>query len=142
MEEPNGIAAYLSAVQVGDKVFCASFGGKLEKVLIAKTTKTQITLSDGSRFRKATGEEVSTKTWGRCVLLEPTQETRARWQKQFLARWSAQALPALFKSLTIEQQLELYRQAKSFDKANKSAAAASAEDDEGPDGLDDEGIRE
>ncbi|MBX6653745.1 hypothetical protein ISF12_10860 [Pseudomonas aeruginosa] len=142
MEESNGIAAYLSAVKEGDKVFCASFSGKLERVLIAKTTKTQIILSDGSRFKKSTGEEICTQTWGRCVLLEPTQETRARWQKQFLARWSAQALPALFKTLTIEQQLELYRQAKSFDKANKSAAATSAEDDEGHDGLDEEGIRE
>ncbi|MDU4254512.1 hypothetical protein [Pseudomonas sp.] len=137
MEETDGIAEYLTTVKTGERVFLLSFSGQLTKVRISKTTTTQVVLDNGERCKKATGEAMGGSTWGRNRIVVPTTEVQAKWKKQFLARWSAQNLPAIFKTLTPEQQVAIFRLVKSFDKENKGEATQPADGDtDGLNGLD------
>lgn len=130
MSQTQSISEYLSTLKEGDTVYRVCKGADLDRQVIARVTKTQIILKSGGRYNRDTGASIGSTTWTRNNLLVPTDNVKQRWRKMFLARWANSKFPDLFKGMTIDQQMELYRQAKAFAAANASASVPATPDED------------
>lgn len=128
MSNKQSIGEYLSTLKQGDTVYRKADGANLDRALIAKTTPTQIILTSGGRYNKTTGLSIGGSTWSRSCIVEPTPEVKQEWEALYLAKWASESLPDLFKSLTQEQQRELYRQVKTMTAENKAADSQTSMD--------------
>lgn len=117
---------YLSSLKEGDVVYREAGANSLDRVRVSRTTRTQIILITGGRYNRDTGVSIGhTAGWDRSVIMLPTHQIKAKWQRLYLAKWASKTLPGIFRSLTLEQQAELYRQIKDMEAKNKGAAADS-----------------
>lgn len=130
MSQTQTISEYLSTLKEGDAVYRDCHGADLDRQVIARITKTQIILKSGGRYKRDTGASIGSTTWARNNLLVPTDDVKQRWREVFLARWAKSKFPDLFKGLTVDQQMELYRQAKAFAAANASASTPATTDED------------
>ncbi len=129
MSTEQSLQQYLSSLMVGDTVYREAGSNSIERVRIAKITKTQIVMVTGGRYNLQTGVSIGTSAgWGRSVILQPTPEIKAKWQRLYLANWATSRLPGIFKSLTAEQQANLYRQIKDMEAENNGSGAGSGAD--------------
>ncbi|HBO2935127.1 TPA: hypothetical protein L4R50_000121 [Pseudomonas aeruginosa] len=115
---------YLASLKEGDVVYRDSRANSLDRVRVSRITRTQIILISGGRYNRKTGYSIGTSAgWDRSVIMLPSPEIKAKWQRLYLAKWASKTLPGIFQSLTPDQQAELYRQIKDMDAKNKGAAA-------------------
>ncbi|MEX6780440.1 hypothetical protein [Pseudomonas aeruginosa] len=120
MSTEQTLQQYLTSLKEGDVVYREAGANSLDRVRVSRTTRTQIILITGGRYNRATGVSIgSTAGWDRSVLMLPTPQTKAKWQRLYLAKWASKTLPGIFQSLTPEQQAELYRQIKDMEAKNK-----------------------
>lgn len=111
---------YLSSLKEGDVVYRESGANSVDRVRVSRTTRTQIILVTGGRYNRTTGASIgSTSGWERSVIMQPTPQIKAKWQRLYLAKWASKTLPGIFQSLTPDQQAELYRQIKDMEAKNK-----------------------
>lgn len=79
--------------QVGDLVYKVTAHG-ISRARIARMTQTQVVITQRnvsgldveSRFRRADGSEVSSRTWDRAFIALPTPELDARWAVRLRAK--------------------------------------------------------
>jgi len=111
---------YLTSLKEGDVVYRESGANSVDRVRVSRTTRTQIILVTGGRYNRTTGASIgSTSGWERSVIMQPTPQIKAKWQRLYLAKWASKTLPGIFQSLTPDQQAELYRQIKDMEAKNK-----------------------
>lgn len=129
---PETLGEFMSTLKAGDSVFREYRGADLDKQRVSRVTKTQIILESGGRYSRATGFSVPATTWMRSNLVLPTPDVKKRWLEVFLSRWAKETFPSLFKNLTTQQQMVLYRQAQAFAATNKADASPDASGEENP----------
>lgn len=111
---------YLASLKEGDVVYRESRANSLDRVRVSRITRTQIILITGGRYNRTTGYSIGTSAgWDRSVIMLPSPEVKAKWQRLYLAKWASKTLPGIFQSLTPDQQAELYRQIKEMEAKNK-----------------------
>ncbi|PBV09255.1 hypothetical protein CJU35_05215 [Pseudomonas aeruginosa] len=126
MSAEQTLQQYLTSLKEGDVVYRESGANSVDRVRVSRTTRTLIILVTGGRYNRTTGVSVgSSSGWERSVIMLPTPQIKAKWQRLYLAKWASKTLPGIFQSLTPEQQAELYRQIKDMEAKNKAAAADS-----------------
>ena len=126
MSTEQTLLQYLTSLKEGDVVYRESGANSVDRVRVSRTTRTQIILVTGGRYNRTTGVSIgSTSGWERSVIMQPTPQIKAKWQRLYLAKWASKTLPGIFQSLTPEQQAKLYRQIKDMEAMNKGAAADS-----------------
>jgi hypothetical protein len=115
---------YLASLKEGDVVYRESRANSLDRVRVSRITRTQIILITGGRYNRTTGYSIGTSAgWDRSVIMLPSPEVKAQWQRLYLAKWASKTLPGIFQSLTPDQQAELYRQIKDMEAKNKGEVA-------------------
>ena len=120
MSAEQTLLQYLTSLKDGDVVYRESGANGVERVRVSRITRTQIILVTGGRYNRTTGVTIgSTSGWERSVIMQPTPQIKAKWQRQYLAKWASKTLPGIFQSLTPDQQAELYRQIKDMEAKNK-----------------------
>lgn len=95
--------SWLKALEPGDKVIVRSrYGNDPESV--KRVTKTQIILSNGTKFRRTTGWKIPSDTWNSSYLFQATPELIARIEE---ARHRSTLLnkiaPSILKKLPTDQ---------------------------------------
>lgn len=126
MSTEQSLQQYLSSLKAGDVVYRESGANSVDRVRIAKITRTQIVMATGGRYNLQTGVSIGTSSgWERSAIRQATPEIKAKWQRLYLASWATRTLPGIFKSLTAEQQAALYRQIKDMEAKNNGADADS-----------------
>ncbi|HBP1602195.1 TPA: hypothetical protein L5U90_003298 [Pseudomonas aeruginosa] len=111
---------YLASLKEGDVVYRESRANSLDRVRVSRITRTQIILISGGRYNRKTGYSIGTSAgWDRSVIMLPSPEVKAKWQRLYLAMWASKTLPGIFQSLTPDQQAELYRQITVMKAKNK-----------------------
>lgn len=130
MNSKETLGEYLPSLKPGDTIFRMAGGSNLDKQRISRVTTTQIILTSGGRYNRKTGQSIGGPTWNRSNIVLPTPEVRQAWQALYLANWANNLLPGLFKSLTSEQQLQLFRQiqAMATDSKPEDTPASANED--------------
>ncbi|XWN09649.1 hypothetical protein ACIRUG_34745 (plasmid) [Pseudomonas aeruginosa] len=120
MSTEQTLLQYLTSLKEGDVVYRESGANSVDRVRVSRTTRTQIILVTGGRYNRTTGASIgSTSGWERSVIMQPTPQIKAKWQRLYLAKWASKTLPGIFQSLTPDQQAELYRQIKDMEAKNK-----------------------
>ncbi|MCS7526946.1 hypothetical protein N0609_11590 [Pseudomonas aeruginosa] len=120
MSTEQTLLQYLTSLKEGDVVYRESGANSVDRVRVSRTTRTQIILVTGGRYNRTTGASIgSTSGWERSVIMQPTPQIKAKWQRLYLAKWASKTLPGIFQSLTPDQQAGLYRQIKDMEAKNK-----------------------
>lgn len=126
MSAEQTLLQYLTSLKEGDVVYRESGANSVDRVRVSRITRTQIILITGGRYNRTTGDSIgSTSGWERSVIMQPTPQIKAKWQRLYLTEWASKTLPGIFRSLTSEQQAELYRQIIEMEAKNKGAVAVS-----------------
>ena len=120
MSAKESISEYLSSLNPGDTVFRMAGGSNLDKQRISRITSTQIILVSGGRYNLKTGQSIGGPTWNRSKLVLPTPEVKQAWQVLCLVNWATNRLPGVFKSISYEQQLDVYQRIQAMAEESKT----------------------